>query len=307
MDKCWFVLGQTHYTAPVYDFHPSMAFGRAQGPLRLGHLLPGPKSVDSIINTDGVLDFPKDMRITKKNTANFRFSRQVDHDVGVDTNLKLPTCTATPVAADTGVLFNKVMGETWDIERLETQITQPTQAYIQKCLQTPEVASWVARNKSLGAWKAYIVTGLMIAHGAVKQERTESSGKGANAGVGADVTGVATAKISAKCGTKTQTKVSGENYDNEDFVWAIRLSLVSDRGIFGNLLSWRGTQYTELEPYTLGAALSSRSDTVDAADFLGKLREKLELGDGVRSVEAFEVEDDSEEPVQQFFVTIDGV
>lgn len=183
MDKCWFVLRQTHYTAPVYG-SPSMAFGKAEGPLRLGHMLPGPRSVDNIINTGGILDFHKDMRITRNNTVNFRYSRQAEQATEANAQGGLPIA-GFPIAAaaDSGAIFRQMMGDTWQIDRLETQIMQPTLAYIEKCRTSAEVASWIATHKTLGAWKVYIITGLMIARGA-RNESTESSDRGANAGAG---------------------------------------------------------------------------------------------------------------------------
>ncbi|KAL8367493.1 hypothetical protein RB599_003397 [Gaeumannomyces hyphopodioides] len=92
---------------------------------------------------------------------------------------------------------------------------QPTLAYIERCCTSTEVASWIATHKTLSAWKVYIITGLMIARGA-RNERTESSERGANAGTGVDLPGVATGTLSARHATKKETEVSGEHED--DFV-----------------------------------------------------------------------------------------
>lgn len=185
MDKCWFILRQTHYTAPVYA-SPSMAFGKAEGPLRLGHVLPGPRSVDNIINTGRILDFHKDMRITKKNTVNFRYSRQAEQATEANAEGGFPIAAATGVTVnvDASAMFRQMMGDTWQIDRLETQIMQPTLAYIERCRTSTEVASWIATHKTLGTWKLYIITGLMIARGATNG-RTELSERCANAGTGA--------------------------------------------------------------------------------------------------------------------------
>ncbi|KAK0641771.1 hypothetical protein B0T16DRAFT_420504 [Cercophora newfieldiana] len=291
MDKCWFVLRQTHYTAPVYA-SPSMAFGKAEGPLRLGHVLPGPRSVDNIINTGGILDFHKDMRITKKNTVNFRYSSQAEQaaEVNAEGGFSIAAAAGVMVNVDAGAMFRQIMGNNWQIDRLETQIMQPTLAYIEKCRTSTEVASWIATHKMLGAWKLYIITGLMIARGA-RNERTEWSERGANAGTGADLPGVATGKLSARHATTKDTEVSGEHED--DFVWAIRLSLVS-KGILSNAV--------EVEPYTEGAVLAPSPENVDAKTVLAK--EGL-LGNDVHTIEVLQV--DSVESEQQFFVTIDGL
>ena len=185
MDKCWFVLRYQHYTAPKYESE-HMAYGKAEGPLRLGHLIPSPKAVDNIINTgNDVLPFPKDMSITKSRTKNFSYAKTVERTAEGGTSVEVPIAAVAGlnIILDSGALFQTIMGSTWNIEHLETQIMQPTADYVRQCREARTVTSWIEEHKKLGAWKMYMVTGLMIARGA-RHDVVDSKKKGGDVGAG---------------------------------------------------------------------------------------------------------------------------
>ncbi|KAK4151209.1 hypothetical protein C8A00DRAFT_36149 [Chaetomidium leptoderma] len=292
MDKCWFALRYTHYTAPKYE-SPGMAYGEAEGPLRLGHLLPGPRAVDNIINASGVLSFPKDMRITKSDTVNFCYARRVERTIEGSAAAEAPITAAAglKIAVDAGAIFRTFMGNTWSIDRLETQIMQPTSAYVKNCLESPEVASWIDAHKKLGAWKVYMITGLMIARGA-RNEMVESTEKGGQAGGGVDASGLAKAELGFHAARKEETEVSGEHQG--DFVWAFRLSRVAS-GYF--------SERVHVEPYKEGAVLA-QSDRTTANAILSEEGLLHVLGNDMRVLEAYSGEGDNLE--QHFFVSTGG-
>lgn len=175
MEKCWFVLRQTHYPAPEYKF-PGMAFGEAEGPLRLGHFISSPKAIDGVINAGGIVPFPRGMRIWCTKAVDFRFSHKTEKGIELSGKAGAPIAAAAGVTinAEAGVVFKRTMGEGWIIDRLETQIVQPTLSYIEQCHQSSEVSAWVQKNKTLGAWKMYMISGLMIARGAKKERSQET-------------------------------------------------------------------------------------------------------------------------------------
>lgn len=182
MDKCWFVLRQTHYPAPEYKY-PGMAFGTAEGPICLGHIIPSPKEIDNIINSDGITPFPRDMRIWPTSAVDFRFSNKVTKDVQASAGAGAPIAATTgmTINAEAGAVFRRMMGDTWAIDQLDTQIVQPTMAYLEQCRNSVHLAAWVEKNKFLGSWKVYMISGLMIARGA-KYERTEGAEAEQNGG-----------------------------------------------------------------------------------------------------------------------------
>jgi hypothetical protein len=175
MDKCWFVLRQTHYPAPQYA-HTSMAFGEAEGPILLGHLIASPTEVDQVINSSGITPFPRDMRIWATKAVDFHFSSSTDN--GIDTSAKAgttnPAATGLNVSTHAEMVFRRTMGDSWSVDRLDTQIVQPTMTYLEQCQNSAQVAAWVEKKKVLGRWKVYMVTGLMIARG-VKNERKDNA------------------------------------------------------------------------------------------------------------------------------------
>ncbi len=175
MDTCWFNLKQAHYLAPEY-VHESMAFGEAEGDLLLGHFLPGPRAIDNVINQGGVAPFPKNMRIRSQTVAHFRYVRNSERTIEGGAGGGGPVGPGVPVevTVDAGTMFRRHMGESWTIERLESQIVQPTPAYFALCRRSAELAAWIAKHKTLGAWTVYMITGLMIARGA-KTEKTDGS------------------------------------------------------------------------------------------------------------------------------------
>ncbi|KAK8000561.1 hypothetical protein PG990_013161 [Apiospora arundinis] len=280
MEKCWFVLRQRHYPAPVYAY-PGMAYGEAEGPIRLGHFVAGPKQLDQVINSggDGVVPFPKDMRIWATETAQFRLSRKEDrgHDNEAGANVPIAAAVGVSVGAEAGAVFRKMMGEDWEIEALETQIVQPTAAYLETCCgREGRVAQWVERHKLLGAWKVYMISGIIVARGA-KFGRTDTSEVGVNFGGGVDLIGAAGAKINIENRKENEVKISGQSMNA--FVWAVRLTEVS-KSLFRSDIVQRTA--------TKGAVFASGPKKFDVAEVLA---ETGLVGGNVHDVEVLHGED----------------
>ncbi|EHK17751.1 uncharacterized protein TRIVIDRAFT_160754 [Trichoderma virens Gv29-8] len=276
MDKCWFVLRQTHYPAPEYK-HPGMAFGAAEGPICLGHFIPSPKQIDSVINSDSITPFPRSMRIWPTTAVDFRLSNNTTKGVQASAGVSAPIAAATGMTAnaEAGVVFRKMMGDTWAIDRLDTQIVQPTMAYLEQCRSSAQIAAWVEKNKLLGSWKIYMISGLIIARGA-KYERKE--------GTEAEQNGRGTAEAKIKHADTKKIDIAGR-YLN-DFVWAIRLTEVS-KILFGSDLSQKVVRK--------GTVFAPGSDNVDVMAVMAK--EGLEGGD----IHALEV---SNRGQQEFLIAI---
>lgn len=117
MNKCWFVLRQTHYPAPEYT-HPGKAFGAAKGPILLGSFIPSHRELDNVINPDAITPFPKGMRIWTTNAVDFRFSHTGDKGVEAGAKAAAPVAAAAGVmvGAEAGAVFKRVMGDVWEVE-----------------------------------------------------------------------------------------------------------------------------------------------------------------------------------------------
>ncbi|KAH8878800.1 hypothetical protein GQ53DRAFT_789686 [Thozetella sp. PMI_491] len=286
MEKCWFVLHQTHYPAPEYA-HQSMAHGAAEGPILLGHLLPSPKAVDQVINLEGITPFPRDMRVWATAAVDFRLSRSKEQGINVSSKAGVPIAAAAGITVngEAGAVFRRMMGDSWAIDRLDRQIVQPTLTYLEQCRTSPQVAAWIEKNKTLGSWKAYMVTGLIIARGA-KSERKDTKENEMRIGGGVDVPGVATAEAAVKHLNKDEVETSGQHIT--DFVWAIRLTEVSKR--------WFSSDLSQ-KTLSKGSVFAPKSETIDPKAVLS------EEGLDGQDVHALEVFNDDE---QEFFITMDG-
>ncbi|KAK7916873.1 hypothetical protein PG985_010481 [Apiospora marii] len=277
MEKCWFVLRQRHYPAPVYT-HPGMAFGAADGPLRLGHFIAGPKQLDQVINPEDVTPFPRDMRIWATETAQFRLSRKDGrvHDNGAGADVPVAAAVGVTVGAEAGLVFRKMMGEEWEIERLDTQIVQPTRAYLERCSQSAQLADWVERHKLLGSWKVYMISGIIVARGA-RFGRNDSNEVGVNVGGDVDLFGAAGAKTNIENKRENEVNIAGQC--TNDFVWAVRLTEVS-KSLFRSGISQKTT--------TKGTVFASGPKKVEMAELLA---EAGLAGENVHDLEVLQGED----------------
>ncbi|ETS77446.1 hypothetical protein PFICI_11320 [Pestalotiopsis fici W106-1] len=289
MEKCWFVLRQTHYPAPEYK-HESMAFGEAEGPVRLGHFIPGPKKIDNVINTGGVFPFPRDMRILRTEIADFCFSNRTEKGLELSGNASVPIASAIgmSIKAEAGVAFTRIMGSEWTVDHMETYIVQPTIHYLEQCRQSSELKAWIDKNKTLGAWKIYMISGLMVARGATRERHSTAKAQ-QGAGPGLDVPTSATLEVTTKVKDEREATITGQF--KTDFVWAYRLSEVST-GIFDSDLSVK----TVKPRGKLGSVMAPRPDDVDIVSVLAQ--------EGLQDAQMFEIWNGTE---QQFFVTIDGL
>lgn len=171
------MLNQPYYPAPT------VTEGEPTGPLRLGHLLPGPRSTGNIINRSRIERFHDDMNPWNYPINNFKFSIQPERtsDSSVGLNVPLAEAAGTLVKADTGAFFRHATGTSWNIEQLAVSFVDPTDSYKNDVAESNEVKEWVRANQSvLGAWELYVITGLMIARGA-QSESTRSTELGPHA------------------------------------------------------------------------------------------------------------------------------
>ncbi|KAK8103238.1 hypothetical protein PG984_016384 [Apiospora sp. TS-2023a] len=277
MEKCWFVLRQRHYPAPVYSA-PGMAFGAAEGPIRLGHFVAGPKHLDQVINPEDVTPFPRDMRIWATETAQFRLSRKdgQTHDNGVGADVPIAAAAGVTVGAEAGLVFRKMMGEEWEIDRLDTQIVQPTPAYLALCTQSVHLADWVEKHKLLGSWKVYMISGIIVARGA-KFGRNDSGEVGVNVGGNVDLFGAAGAKTNIENKRENEVNIAGQC--TNDFVWAVRLTEVS-KSLFRSGISQRTT--------TKGTVFASGPKKIEMAELLA---DAGLVGENVHDLEVLQGED----------------
>ncbi|KAL2692042.1 hypothetical protein Neosp_002445 [[Neocosmospora] mangrovei] len=274
MDKCWFVLSQTHVPPPRVE---DGAFTQT-GPLCLGHFIKDLKHLDHVINTNGPEQpFPLDMPIIRTGPIEFEWgsNREVGFDVSVGADVPVAAAPGINAKASLGLAFKKSLGTSWQIEQLETLTFNPTRSYINRCLAGEQIVEFLADNKFGPTWKIFIVTGLKIVRGNSTQTISHGRERGINGGPGVGVAGIAEASVQGGFSSGTSTSTSAKN--THDFVWAVRLSKIS-KGLFDK--KWQKKTYSE------GATFDMEER--------GRSIESMLLDEGLEDSELFMIDDDDE-------------
>jgi hypothetical protein len=265
MDKCWFVLRQSHYPPPEY----SEAEDSSRGAICLGHVIPDLKHLDAVINTDSPEPYPANMPVftTKKWSLNWETDRgrQIELSASGDAPIG-------PVQADASVkvVFQKSASNYSNFESLDTSIIQPTMAYIEDSLESELVQKELEGRKFLGVsfWTLFMVTGLVIARGAANKQHDLAE---------ASTSGQARANVSGDIGVGANASVSSKKEDSisyqkaSDFVWAVRLTKVTKRPFIEGVTR---------ETVVKGATFSMGEEDSEHIEWKAELAaEGLDLGD----------------------------
>lgn len=274
MDKCWFVLRQSHYPPPEY----SEAEDSSRGAICLGHIIPDLKHLDNVINTDGPEPYPANMPVytTKKWSLSWESDRR--HHMELSASGDAPI---GPVQADANVavVFQKSTSSYSNFDSLDTNIIQPTLAYIEDSLENELVQKELESGKVLGvsSWTMFMVTGLTIARGATDKQHGLAA---------ASTSGHAQAKVSGDIGVEAKASLCSKKEDSRsyqkasDFVWAIRLTKIMKRPFAAALMR---------DTVVKGATFSmggEDSEPIEGKAGLGT--EGLDLGDGTNTFRAGE-------------------
>lgn len=178
MDKCWFVLKQTHYPPPPDE---SLQKGKPDGPLCLGHLIPSLRQLDQVINVEEFRDFMPKMKVWRSDTIDFTLDQSTGRDVGLSGQASFPIANGIPgvnATASIGALFGKRVANHYQFSRLEKYIVNPTTTWINDSIDTDEVKNYIKRTSRLGRWKMYLISGIAIARAGAGAKTTASESKG---------------------------------------------------------------------------------------------------------------------------------
>ncbi|KAK6541515.1 hypothetical protein TWF694_007322 [Orbilia ellipsospora] len=245
MDKCWFVLRQTHYAPPE----------NGSGLIQLGHLIPDLEQLDQVINVEsGPHKFLRGMVVSKTCQEKFQWKINTDNETSVDINTTVPIAAAAGAVSaggKLGVLFKSSVGKFWEFDRLDTEIFNPTYPYVSASLKDQAVLDYIQRAKKMNRWTMFMISGLAIARGGAKHTGTESSGRNIHGGPEVSAAGIV--DVGLDVGFKRDSTVTANFNTTSDFIWAIRLTRLH-KGIFSELL--------EVATFSKGATYS-KEDGVD--------------------------------------------
>lgn len=185
MDKCWFVLSQTHLPPPQEAEDENGAF-KQTGPLCLGHFIKDLKHLDNVINTSGPEPFPLDMPVYRMGPIGFEWesNKEGGFDLSVAADVPIAAAPGINAKASLGFALKKSLGRSWQIEKLETLTVDPTRTYINRCLAGEQIAEFLEDNKLGPAWSIFVVTGLKIVRGNSTQTTSHGRERGISGGPG---------------------------------------------------------------------------------------------------------------------------
>jgi len=178
-DKCWFVLRHTHHATPLI---PASGYGKATGPVCIGHVITSTKSLD-IVNPAGPEEYPSSIRIQAgvAYDLDWKLTEGGTFDLSSKVAAPIAAAAGADVGFNAGVAFKHSVNRCWEFERLETSYVNMTQSYLDDTMDSPEVESYVKRNKQYGVVNPslFVITGIMIGRKA-KLSETETKERGGN-------------------------------------------------------------------------------------------------------------------------------
>jgi len=172
MEKCWFVLKQSHYPPPDL---PKSGIGIANGAICLGHVIPDPTNLDGVINrSEEGIKFTPAIQIYHTESWGLDWRRDRGLGAGVEEGVGIPVGTAVPLTAEqhTKLAFERTEKDHQEFDVLDRYIIQVNRKFIDKILEDEEIAAHIKRTKGIellgigGQWSVYIITGITVARGA---------------------------------------------------------------------------------------------------------------------------------------------
>ncbi|KXH67323.1 hypothetical protein CSAL01_13264 [Colletotrichum salicis] len=273
--KCWFVLRHTHYPPPT---GLEDGTGQIKGPVCCGHLIPDLAHLDNIINISGPLEIPADMPIYHTKSENMSWEQSSGPSINHYGHIGAPILAAAgiTVTASAGIAFQKSVTNHGEFKRLDTYTIQATPSYIEDSITADEVSRYIQKNKRMGRWSLFMITGIAVARGA-RVLRSEDRKIGVQGGLGAGLYGLADAGAGIENSSEDKISMSGDTVS--DFVWAVRLAKIR-KGLLDK--TW------DYETHSKGATYS-----LDSGDRLAEMKEILH-NEGIADERIIAPGDDSE-------------
>lgn len=174
MDQVWFKLRHTHNPAPDVE---TLGTSTETGPILLGQFIPDLNHLDQVINRGGIRPFPGDMKVWHSQTVKFKWDSSRSTQIDASGFAGAPAAGLNIQATASGA-FRQSVENYSEFERLDCYIVNPVKSYVNEYLAGGSVADHVKSQKALGAWKLFMITGIMIARGANTSNKEEVHGEG---------------------------------------------------------------------------------------------------------------------------------
>lgn len=170
MEKCWFVLKQSHYPPPRL---PKGGIGIANGAISLGHIIPDLFDLDGVINRkEEGIKFTPAARIYHTKSWGLDWNRDKGLEAALAADVTAPMGAGTPISAEeqTKLAFARTEKDHQEFDTLDRYIVQVNRTFIRKLLEDDEVVEHLERTKGVrllgGQWSVFMITGITVARGA---------------------------------------------------------------------------------------------------------------------------------------------
>lgn len=172
MEKCWFVLKQSHYPPPDL---PKSGIGMANGAISLGHIIPDSINLDDVINrSEECIKFTPTVKIHHTASWGVDWKRDTGLEAALSANVKASIGAEVPVLAEQQIklAFEHTEKNHKEFGTLDRYIIQVDRKFIRGILEDKVVNDHIKRTKRVrllgvgGQWSVFMITGIIVARGA---------------------------------------------------------------------------------------------------------------------------------------------
>ncbi|EXA29447.1 hypothetical protein FOVG_19067 [Fusarium oxysporum f. sp. pisi HDV247] len=222
MEKVWFKLHQTDYPPPPEDTILLGDGDDSTAPICLGHFVSDLKHLNFPLNSGSILPFHRRMIVYRNTVLNFSWNDGKTSAPGTNLAASAPILAAAGIIAKASlqVAFMRTTENHEAYDRLDTYVVQPSETYIEECLEQDKLKAYV---KGKASWSMFMITGIKVARAGKRETRREKT-VGTDIGPQLDVPSLVTLTATANVHLANSQRSYGE-YPG-DFIWAVRLAKV---------------------------------------------------------------------------------
>ncbi|KAI0803355.1 hypothetical protein GGR55DRAFT_397138 [Xylaria sp. FL0064] len=155
---------------PLEYESPTKARGKTVGgDLRLGEVVPSPVNIYPVLTQGQLPLFSPDMRIPCTRLCEFAWgaTSEGEHGGTIGGGAPIATAVGAVVNAELSAEFKQTMKNWANFGKVDIEVVQPSQGYIEAVLALPDVEGYIERQRPLFGfpiqWTLFVLMGLMIA------------------------------------------------------------------------------------------------------------------------------------------------
>jgi len=184
------------------------------------------RHLDQVINGNPY-PYPRGIVVYESRQEDLKWETKSQNNVDLSAKAVLPiphTGGLVSVGGKASSAFKRSVSRFLEFEALDVMFIQPTRAYIKDCLDDDLVKGHINRNKNLGSWSLFMITGLTIARGA-RGNRKEKDERDMHADLEVTVANIADTGVGVGVNRSNGLDLSFKK--SEDFIWSIQITKIS--------------------------------------------------------------------------------